>query len=162
MSVTISLVPLVVVMASTVSLSALQGMVEAVSQSNYANDWNAPAPIISLPTIFSDDELLYQTLTEHGLKVAKLSALRMTTQIQETRLIYSRNNTSDPFTLNIEGKIDLNVLKQELGHLDKEYGMNVQSYTYNRLVSQLSENDMAIADETVLADDTIVITLDVN
>jgi len=162
MSVTISLVPLVVVMASSLSSFALADLAKIAGETNYANGWNVPRPIIALRTIFSDDELLYQTLTEHGLKVHKFSALRMITQVGDTRLAYSRNNISEPFTVNIEGKIDLNALKKELDYLDQEYKMNVQSYTYDRLMAHLAEHDMVIAEETVLEDDTIMLTVNVN
>jgi len=45
--------------------------------------------------------------------------------------------------------------------LKKEYKQNVQSYTYDRFVQGLSENNMTIENETVLEDDSILLTINV-
>ncbi len=52
-------------------------------------------------------------------------------------------------------------MKNELEELNEEYGLNVQSYTYEHVKDNLEEG-MSIESEEVLEDNTIVLTINVN
>ena len=55
----------------------------------------------------------------------------------------------------------MNKFWDEIDCFEREYLQNVQSYTYNKLVESLAENNMKIAEETVLEDNSIMLTIDI-
>lgn len=113
-----------------------------------------------IETIFNDATLLEKTLREHGLKVSVMSENELVCQLDEIQLRYSRQSNNEPFVLHITGIEDVKKLFEEIELFEQEYKQNVQSYTYNTLVENLAENNMEITEETVLDDNSIMLTID--
>ena len=56
---------------------------------------------------------------------------------------------------------DVDRLVEDFKELEEEYDLNVQTFTYNRVVENLPEN-MLIESEQVMEDDSILLTINVN
>lgn len=125
----------------------------------YIESHNQTIPPIE--TIFNDGNLLEKTLREHGLPISVISENKMVCQINNIQLNYIRNDNTSPFFLSITGIKDINTFWEELDCFEHEYLQNVQSYTYNELVEKLANNKMQIAEETVLEDNSILLTIDI-
>ena len=109
-------------------------------------------------TKYTNQELLCKTLQEHGLDVVAVDQNTVRSSCKDSTLVFSRNTTSEPFALTINSAEEVNALSSELSELDEEYGMNVQSYTYNHVKDNLEEG-MSVASEEVLEDNSILLTI---
>ena len=65
-----------------------------------------------------------------------------------------------PFVMEISNISDVQCLIDEIDEIEHEYNGNVQQYTYERVVNNLPKG-MAVSNEEVLEDDSILITLNV-
>ena len=113
-----------------------------------------------MKTIFNDITLLKKTLEEHGLSVSVLSDDQLICQIGDVLLDYTRKTAGEPFEVTVSGLQNIDDFLNELECFEREYRQNVQSYTYNKLVESLNKSNMRIADETVLEDNSILLTID--
>ena len=52
-------------------------------------------------------------------------------------------------------------LLDSVDELENEYGRNVQTFTYNKVMTSLYEHGMTVDQEEVLEDDSILLTLNV-
>lgn len=125
----------------------------------YVKSQNETIP--PMKTIFNDSILLEKTLRDHGLSVTVISENEIVCHINDIQLNYIRQNQTEPFILSITGIEDMNKFWDEIDCFEREYLQNVQSYTYNKLVESLAENNMKIAEETVLEDNSIMLTIDI-
>jgi hypothetical protein len=116
--------------------------------------------IPALQTIFTDNVLLEKTLYEHGLTITIISENQLVCQVEDVELNYVRYNAGEPFYVTISGAKDINKLLKEIECFDNEYRHNVQSFTYNKLIENLSKSNMKIAEETILEDNSILLTID--
>ena len=48
-----------------------------------------------------------------------------------------------------------------INDLNDEYGLNIQEMTYNKIKERLEQENMRLESETVLDDNSIVLTIDV-
>ena len=115
-----------------------------------------------IKTIFNDTELLEKTLVDHGIKVDMKSQSRVTASVGNAEMIFSRANELDPFSVMVRGLCDANALLKEIHSIETEYQQNVQSYTYEKMITGLTEKNMTIAREHVTEDNSIVLTINVN
>lgn len=125
----------------------------------YMESQNEALPPIE--TIFVDGSILEKTMIEHGLSVSVLSGNQIICQLGEVYLDYSRQTAEEPFKLTISGLQKVDEFFNELECFEREYKQNVQSYTYNRLIDNLSENNMKVAEEVLLDDNSIMLTIDI-
>jgi len=114
-----------------------------------------------LETIFTDAVLLEKTLQEHGLRVAILSDDHLSCQIGAVSLDYSRQSGGGPFKVTVSGLQNIDDFFTEMECFEREYRQNVQSYTYDRLMKNIHASNMKVADETLLEDNSILLTIDV-
>ena len=114
-----------------------------------------------IETIFNDSSLLEKTLKEHGLSVSVLSDNRLVCQIGEVQLDYFRQTTGEPFLMTVSGLQNIDDFFDELECFEREYKQNVQSYTYNKLMENLNASSMKVTEETLLDDNSIMLTIDV-
>ena len=121
----------------------------------------AAAEFAPMQTIFSDSMLLEQTLREHGLAVTALSEHQLICQAGDVRLQYARRTAEEPFWLTVSGVQNMDSFLAELECFEREYRQNVQSYTYSRLKDNLSKRNMKVAEETLLEDNSILLTIDI-
>ena len=181
MSVSIILVPLAIALGSSLSATTavaagtVVGMVGSkaalavAAEANlrhlkhlrelYIQSQNESIPPIE--TIFNDGLLLEKTLREHGLAVSVISENGLVCHINDIQLNYTRHNQFEPFFVSITGIEDMNRFWEEIDCFEREYLQNVQSFTYHKLVDNLAQNNMKITEETVLEDNSIMLTIDI-
>ena len=66
-----------------------------------------------------------------------------------------------PFLLELKDISDMRELLNSVDELNNEYGRNVQTFTYNKVMEGLIEHGMTVDTEEILEDDSIVLTLNV-
>ena len=125
----------------------------------YEKDQNETLP--SIETFFNDVTLLKKTLEEHGLFVSVLSDNQLLCQVGDVSLDYFRSTAEEPFSVTVSGLQNADDFFSEMECFEREYRQNVQSYTYNKLVENLNESSMKIREETVLEDNSILLTIDI-
>ncbi|MDR1630661.1 MAG: hypothetical protein LBS36_10695 [Oscillospiraceae bacterium] len=114
-----------------------------------------------IETIFNDMTLLQKTLEEHGLSVSVVSDHQLLCRIGEVLLDYTRQTAGEPFRVAVSGLQNIDNFLNEMECFEREYKQNVQSYTYNKLINNLSESNMTVAEETVLEDNSILLTINI-
>lgn len=184
MSISLLLIPVAIALGSTVSAAAVTatasavgiaaGMVASKAVLAVAAEVNArhidhlrdlyqknqSAELPPMESIFTDMDLLEKTLREHGLAVEIVSENKLVCTAGGTQLEYTRNAAGEPFLVTVKGIEDVNGFFEEMACFEREYRQNVQSFTYNKLLDNLAANKMTIAEETVLEDNSILLTID--
>ena len=150
MSMTITLVPIVIALGSTVSTASLAALCAGKNKK-----------ITDLQTGFVDRELLINTLNEHGLKPVVKDGDHIVVITPQGEIHYERTAAGEPYVLNARNVHNVGELMEELKTFEKEYGRNVQAYTYSRILVSLEEHGLSLQEEEVTDDDTIVLTLNV-
>lgn len=184
MSISLLLIPVAIALGSTVSaatvtatasvVGAAAGMVASKAVLAVAAEVNARhidhlrelyqksqnAELPPMESIFTDIALLEKTLREHGLAVEVLSENKLVCTAGITQLEYARNAAGEPFFVTVKGVEDVEQFFEEMACFEREYRQNVQSFTYNKLMDSLAANHMTVAEETVLEDNSILLTID--
>ena len=150
MSMTITLVPIVIALGSTVSTASLAAFVKGRNKN-----------ITDLQTGFADGQLLLTTLNEHGLNAVQKGEDHIVVLTDQGELHYERAAEGEPYVLNVRNVQNVKELMRELKVFEEEYGRNVQAYTYSRIMESLTEHGLVLQEEEVTEDDTIVLTLNV-
>lgn len=153
MSVTLTLVPLAV----AVGLSLTASSVALLNQSRNQTDLDN----ITLETAFVDAPLLQKTLSEHGLNVQVVGENEMIVASESGQLRYFRTSAENPFLLQLRNISNMHELLDSVDELENEYGRNVQSFTYNKVMTSLIEHGMTVDSEEIMEDDSILLTLNV-
>lgn len=153
MSLTAIFVPLAlsIIASSTESLSETKKKVAAAPKNNGK---------ANIQTRFNDAEILRKTLLEHGVNARVISQDCIISMFPTGQVTYSRPSESEPFVMEISNMTDVQCLIDELDEIENEYNGNVQQYTYERVMNNLPKG-MAVENEEVLDDDSILITLSV-
>ncbi|MDR0220411.1 MAG: hypothetical protein LBI54_03275 [Lachnospiraceae bacterium] len=154
MSISIVLIPLALALSLTVD-SVIQMQLE---QKNKEQLGDRLAPMQS---IFTDAALLEKTLREHGFAVTLVSENEVVCQVGTIRLDYTRQTAGEPFLVTVTGINNLESFLAEMECFEREYRQNVQSYTYQKLMENLAASHMRVAQETVLEDNSILLTIDI-
>lgn len=151
MSLSMSLVPV----AIGILITTVKGL-SSIEEKHIVDDKH----LENVETYFKDADILQKTLTEYGAKVTKKNEKLIIAEFEEGEITYSRESLDDVFEMSVtvEGSVD--DLLCSLKIIDEEYGHNVQSYTYDRVLSSLDDN-MIIESEKVLEDDSILITINI-
>lgn len=153
MSVTLTLVPLAVAVGITLTAASAT----LLKEKNPTRE----AEIPTLETAFQDHDLLVKTLTQHGLQLHSVSDNEIIVKSESGLLRYYRQDASQNFLLKMENISNLRELLTSVDELNTEYGRNVQTFTYNKVMTSLHEHGMTVEQEEVLEDDSIVLTLNV-
>lgn len=111
-----------------------------------------------IQTRFNDEALLVQTLQEHGLQVQVSADGSIRALCPEGSLVYRRGGQDNAYMIHLDEVRNVEGLLCDIDLIEKEYGMNVQSYTYHRVMDNLDDH-MRVEEEKVLADDSILITI---
>ena len=114
-----------------------------------------------IETIFNDSTILEKTLKEHGLSVSAISDNQIVCKIGETQLNYFRQTDGEPFKMTVSGLRSIDEFLDELECFEREYKQNVQSYTYHTLMENINRSSMSVAEETILDDNSILLTIDI-
>lgn len=152
MSLTMILVPMAVALCvtSAETVLAIKEKCENISENTTEE----------IQTRFADSVLLQETLTEHGIEIIVHNDNFIEAEFQMGKIIYHREFEDENYKMRIADVSDVDGLVCNLELLESEYDSNVQSYTYNRVVSSIPDN-MVIESEEVLEDDSILITITV-
>ena len=153
MSITLSMISLTVAIGmslGTTSVAALVALTNKKSQS-----------IRPVPTIFNNRELLLSTLSEHGLQFNKVSENEFVVSTENGKLRYFRTEEDTPFYLEASEIKNIDELLASLDQLEKEYGRNVQAFTYRRVMDSLEEHGMSVVTEEILEDDSVLLRLQI-
>jgi len=153
MSISLVLVPLAVALTVTLKETALDQMKKQRGSKD---------KLESLQTDFTNCELLSKTLQEHGLPVSIISDNCISVKIEKYELVYERPNSDEAFMVSARDWDGAEELMRHIDSLGKEYKSNVQTYTYDRLIQNLSGSDMTIESETVLEDNSILLTINID
>ncbi|MCL2606295.1 MAG: hypothetical protein FWD93_03345 [Coriobacteriia bacterium] len=156
MSIELLLIPVAIALVKTIKQGAEMRREQKAEIENQTSTQLAP-----LQTLFNDAALLGQTLQEHGLNINVVSENQITCTIGSVHLNYSRHSATEPFWVTVSGVQNIDHLLSEMELFENEYKHNVQSYTYNKLIENVNRSEMRISEETVLEDNSILITLDV-
>ena len=184
MSISLLLIPVAIALGSTVSAATVTATAASVgvlvgmagSKAIYAVAAEAharhldhlrelyqksqSAELPPMESIFTDVVLLEKTLREHGLTVEIVSENKLVCAAGSTQLEYARNAVGEPFFVTVKGVDNAEQFFEEMACFDREYRQNVQSFTYNKLMESLAQNNMRVAEETVLEDNSILLTID--
>jgi len=112
-------------------------------------------------TIFNNRELLEKTLREHGVPITTVSENTIVCELGAARLEYIQPAFGEPFILTVSELENFDQLIHDMECFEREYRQNVQSYTYTKLQENLVKRNMRIARETLLEDNSILITIDI-
>ncbi len=144
-----------------IALSIIASSVESLAETKKKV---ATAPMnhgkVTIKTRFNDSGILRKTLLEHGVSTRKVSSNHIVSLFPTGLITYSRSTEGMPFVMEISNITDVQCIVNELDEIEKEYNGNVQQYTYDRVMNNLPKG-MAIENEEVLEDDSILITLSV-
>ncbi len=148
MSMTVTLIPIVIALGSTLSTASLAAVCS-----------NRRKSLSEVATGFADRDLLVKTLEDHGMKVVETGSDHLVVMTDEGEIHYSREDSKAPFMMSIKGIRDMDRLIADLKEFEEEYGRNVQAYTYHKILQAMEEHGLSLKEEEVLEDDSILLTL---
>ena len=153
MSLTAIFVPIAlsIIASSVESLSETKKKVAAAPKNNGR---------VTIKTRFNDAGMLRKTLLEHGVNTKIVSSNSILSLFPTGQITYSRPSAGMPFVMEISNITDVQCLINEIDEIEHEYNGNIQQYTYERVMNNLPKG-MAVDNEEVLEDDSILITLNV-
>ena len=76
-------------------------------------------------------------------------------------MIYYKKDGSNGYTLDVTQVSDKAECEDMINDLNDEYGLNIQEMTYNKIKERLEQENMRLESETVMEDNSIVLTIDV-
>lgn len=117
--------------------------------------------VYTYTTNYTDKEMLLNTLTEHGATEIFQDNGEISCKLFGMEMIYHRQNSSDAYTLDITQVSDKGECQDMINDLNEEYGLNIQEMTYNKIKERLDKENMRLESESVLEDNSIVLTIEV-
>ncbi len=111
-------------------------------------------------TVFTDSQMLYNTLTDYDCHVEKVSENEFLVDTVNGKLRYYRKDENTPFSIYFDRIDNPDGLMRSIDEFERCYGRNVQDFTYNHIKQNLAPN-MRIYDEQVV-DDELVLTISVD
>jgi len=116
----------------------------------------------TIPTVFVDENILKDILKKFDLQISVDQKDRIECYYGSFHMSFIRSN-EEAFDLTIKGNAnDMKSFYTCLFAMNEEYGMTVQEQTYMHVLSSLEETDLSLIEETVLEDNSIVLTLQAN
>lgn len=114
-----------------------------------------------IPTKYMDCELLKKALEDCGTCVDVISENSLRVTCNGGVLIYARDYENEPFKVMVADVESQEELAQDLEALEYEYNMNVQQFTYDKVIKNLPKN-MHLTEESVLEDDSMLMTITID
>lgn len=152
MSLTLSLVSAAVIAGVSLATTTTTMLINNISDKNEVQE--------GINTMFVDSDILCSTLNELGACINKISENEFSVATQCGNIRYARENASQAFKIYFDEINDVEALMEQLKTFELDYGRNVQAYTYNHLKENLTD-DMLVADEQVLDDDSLLLTINI-
>jgi hypothetical protein len=112
-------------------------------------------------TNYTDKGTLLNTLYEHGAEEIQENGEEVSCKLFGMEMIYYKKSGSNGYTLDVTQVSDKAECEDLINDLNDEYGLNIQEMTYNKIKERLEQENMRLESETVLDDNSIVLTIDV-
>lgn len=125
----------------------------------YINDISTT--VYTYKTNYTDKGILLNTLTEHGAEEIIESDGEISCKLFGMEMVYYKKDGSDGYTLDITQITDKGTCEDLINDLNEEYGLNIQEVTYNKIKERLEQENMRLESETVMDDNSIVLTIEV-
>lgn len=117
--------------------------------------------IYTYNTNYTDKGTLLNTLIEHGAEELSEADGEISCKLFGMEMIYYKKDSSGAYTLDITQVSDKSECEDVINDLNEEYGLNIQEMTYNKIKERLEEENLRLESETVLDDNSIVLTIEV-
>lgn len=117
--------------------------------------------IYSYQTNYTDKAILLNTLTEHGATDIVEEYDTITCKVFGLEMKYFKSDENPAFELEITQVSKPEDCESIVNDLNDEYGLNVQEITYNKIKERLDQENLRLESETVLDDNSIVLTIEV-
>ena len=117
--------------------------------------------VYTYTTNYTDKGTLLNTLTEHGAEEIQESGDEVSCKLFGMEMIYYKKDGSNGYTLDVTQVSDKAECEDLINDLNDEYGLNIQEMTYNKIKERLEQENMRLESETVMEDNSIVLTIDV-
>ena len=108
-----------------------------------------------LETVYTDSTILYNTLLAYDCHVERVSENDYLVETESGKLRYYRANPNSAFNVYFDRIDNPDALLRTIHEFDREYGRNVQDFTYHHIKENLADN-MRIYDEQVEGDDLLL------
>ena len=117
--------------------------------------------VYTYKTNYTDKGVLLNTLTEHGAEEISEAGDEVSCKLFGMEMVYYKKDGSNGYTLDITQVSDKSECEDVINDLNEEYGLNIQEMTYNKIKDRLDRENMRIESETVMDDNSIVLTIDI-
>lgn len=112
-------------------------------------------------TNYMDKGTLLNTLTEHGATELSDVGDEISCKLFGMEMVYHRKDSASAYTLDITQISDKGECEDVINDLNEEYGLNIQEMTYNKIKERLDQENMRLESESVMEDNSIVLTIEV-
>ena len=117
--------------------------------------------VYTYTTNYTDKGTLLNTLYEHGAEEISESGDEVSCKMFGMEMVYYKKDGSNGYTLDITQVSNKTECESVINDLNDEYGLNIQEMTYNKIKERLDSENMRLESETVMDDNSIVLTIDI-
>lgn len=117
--------------------------------------------VYTYKTNYTDKGILLNTLIEHGAEEILETGDEVSCKLFGMEMVYYKKEGTNGYTLDITQVSDKSECEDVINDLNEEYGLNIQEMTYNKIKERLDKENMRIESETVMDDNSIVLTIDI-
>jgi len=116
--------------------------------------------IYTYNTNYTDKGVLLNTLYEHGAQEITEDGDTVTCKLSNMEMKYYKQDNG-AYSLDITQISDKSECENLIGEINEEYGLNMQEITYNKIKERLEQEDLSIESESVLDDNSILLTIEI-
>ncbi len=117
--------------------------------------------VYTYKTNYTDKGMLLNTLVEHGAEEIVETGDEVSCKLFGMEMVYYKKDGSKGYTLDITQVSNKSECEDVINDLNEEYGLNIQEMTYNKIKERLDRENMRLESETVMDDNSIVLTIDI-
>ncbi len=117
--------------------------------------------IYTYTTNYTDKTVLINTLTEHGAEELVENGDEVSCKLFGMEMVYYKKDGSNGYTLDVTQVSNKATCEDLITDLNDEYGLNIQEITYNKIKERLDAENMRLESETVMDDNSIVLTIEI-
>lgn len=114
---------------------------------------------ITLPTNFSNMELLEQVLQDHSIPTSRKIDGTLVCQLQTTELNFIQHSPNGVIDVELTERDSMQSVFHQLSVLDENYRKYIQQETYTKVLERAEEKGFTVEEEMVLPDESILLTL---
>ena len=138
------------------SLEISDNIIELKSKKKTVNYERDGSTSIIIPTEFKNSALIEKALFKYGLKTAG-NKDNLNAMLEKGSIRFQLNQNT--FDMILTGNFDDDETKSLYENITIEYKRMVQEDTYNKVLERLKSRDMAVENEVITEDDSIVLTV---